>query len=111
MYQHDESSSTDVVHAPGEADEQDGRYVVNDLLLEVLKKVTHSAELRTWWLSLHKPLRGYWVIMLCWRNTLGLLAKICPAVVSCFKLSKVLSHTCNNSLTSTHTVKLRCQTD
>lgn len=42
VYQHDESSSTDVVNAPREADEQDGRYVVNNLLLEVLKKVTHS---------------------------------------------------------------------
>lgn len=42
VHQHDESSSTDVVHAPREADEQDGRYVVNDLLLEVLEKVTHS---------------------------------------------------------------------
>lgn len=42
VYQHDESSSTDVVHAPREADEQDGRYVVNNLLLEVLKKVVDS---------------------------------------------------------------------
>lgn len=49
--QHDESSSTDVVHAPREADEQDGRHVVNNLLLEVLKKVTHSqvvSWLTTW---------------------------------------------------------------
>lgn len=42
VYQHDESSSTDVVNAPREADEQDGRYVVNNLLLEVLKKATYS---------------------------------------------------------------------
>lgn len=42
VYQHDESSSTDVVNAPREADEQDGCYVVNNLFLEVLKKVTHS---------------------------------------------------------------------
>lgn len=40
MYQHDESSSADVVNTPGEADEQDGRYMVNNLLLEVLKRVT-----------------------------------------------------------------------
>lgn len=38
MHQHDECSSTDVVHTPGEADEQDGRYVVDDLLLEVLNR-------------------------------------------------------------------------
>lgn len=105
VYQHDESSSTDVVNAPREADEQDGRYVVNNLLLEVLKKVTHShvgQMLRpsyvTQWLLLHKrvcksSLRGNWVIMLRWRNMLGLLGKICPAVVSCLKLSKVLTHT------------------
>lgn len=36
--QHDESSSSDVVNTPGEADEEDGRYMVNDLLLEVLKR-------------------------------------------------------------------------
>lgn len=41
MYQHDESSSTDVVNAPREADEQDGRYVVNNLLLEVLERARH----------------------------------------------------------------------
>lgn len=39
MYQHDESSSTDVINAPREADEQDGRYVVNNLLLEVLERM------------------------------------------------------------------------
>lgn len=38
MNQHDESSSSDVVNTPGEADEEDGRYMVNDLLLEVLKR-------------------------------------------------------------------------
>lgn len=98
MYQHDESSSTDVVNTPGEADEQDGRYVVNNLLLEVLKTVTHSE-----WRRVpagnavaavaQASLRGNRVIMLCCRNTLGLLAEICPAAVSCLKLSKVLSHT------------------
>lgn len=37
MNQHDESSSTDVVDTPGEADEEDGRYMVNNLLFKVLK--------------------------------------------------------------------------
>lgn len=35
MHQHDESSSTDVVNAPGEADEEDGCHMVNYLLIEV----------------------------------------------------------------------------
>lgn len=38
VHQHDESSSTDVVNTPGEADEEDGRYMVNYLLLEVLNR-------------------------------------------------------------------------
>ncbi len=38
MHQHDESSSTDVVNTPGEADEEDGRYMVNNLLLKVLER-------------------------------------------------------------------------
>ena len=38
MHQHDESSSTDVVYTPGEADKKDGRYMVDNLLLEVLKR-------------------------------------------------------------------------
>lgn len=42
MHQHDESSSTDVVNTPGEADEEDGRYMVNNLLLEVLKRGRHG---------------------------------------------------------------------
>ena len=37
MHQHDEGSSTDVVHTPREADEEDGCYMVDYLLLEVLK--------------------------------------------------------------------------
>lgn len=38
MNQHDESSSTDIVNTPGEADEEDCRHMVNDLLLEVLQR-------------------------------------------------------------------------
>lgn len=38
VHQHDESSSTDVVNAPGEADEEDGCHMVNYLLIEVLKR-------------------------------------------------------------------------
>lgn len=38
VHQHDESSSTYVVYTPGEADKKDGRYMVDNLLLEVLKK-------------------------------------------------------------------------
>lgn len=38
VHQHDESSSTDVVNAPGEADEEDGGHMVNNLLLEVLQR-------------------------------------------------------------------------
>lgn len=37
MHQHDKSSSTDVINTPGEADEEDGGYMVNYLLFEVLK--------------------------------------------------------------------------
>ena len=42
MNQHDESSSTDVVDTPGEADEEDGSYMVDNLLLEVLKRRKHD---------------------------------------------------------------------
>lgn len=38
MHQHDESSTADVVNAPGEADEEDCCYMVNYLLLEVLER-------------------------------------------------------------------------
>lgn len=38
VHQHDESPSTDVVHTPGETDEEDGGYMMNNLLLKVLKK-------------------------------------------------------------------------
>lgn len=38
MHQHDESSNTDIVHTPGEADEEDGRYMMDNLLLKVLKR-------------------------------------------------------------------------
>lgn len=40
MNQHDESSSTDVVNAPGEADEEDGGNMVDNLLLKVLQRET-----------------------------------------------------------------------
>lgn len=36
--QHDESSSTNVIHTPGETDEKDGCNMVNDVLLKVLKR-------------------------------------------------------------------------
>lgn len=42
VHQHDESSSTDVINAPGEADEEDSCYMVNNLLLEVLKRRKHG---------------------------------------------------------------------
>lgn len=47
MHQHDECSSTDVVNTPGEADEEDCCYMVDDLLLEVLNRKTpvNSGEL------------------------------------------------------------------
>lgn len=51
VYQHDESSCADVVNTPWEADEEDGRYMVNNLLLEVLKRLTHS-EMQLWWKKL-----------------------------------------------------------
>lgn len=37
VHQHDESPSADVVDTPGEADKEDGGYMVNYLLLEVLR--------------------------------------------------------------------------
>lgn len=44
MYQHDQSSSTDVVNTPWEADKEDGRHMVNNLLLEVLKRRMHGEQ-------------------------------------------------------------------
>lgn len=44
MNQHDKSSSTDVVDTPGKADEEDGRNMVNYLLLKVLKRRRHGEE-------------------------------------------------------------------
>lgn len=38
MQSHDESPRSDVIGEPGEADEDDGGHVVDDLLLEVLQK-------------------------------------------------------------------------
>lgn len=38
VHQHDESSATNVVDAPGEADEEDCCYMVNDLLFKVLDR-------------------------------------------------------------------------
>lgn len=38
MQRHDESPRPDVIGEPGEADEDDGGHVVDDLFLEVLQK-------------------------------------------------------------------------
>lgn len=38
MQSHDESARSDIVGEPGEADEDDGGHVVDDLLLEVLQE-------------------------------------------------------------------------
>lgn len=38
MKQHDESPNTDIAKTPGEADEEDGGYMVDNLLLKVLKR-------------------------------------------------------------------------
>lgn len=40
MDKHDESPGTDVVHTPGEADEEDRGYMVNYLLFKVLQRRT-----------------------------------------------------------------------
>lgn len=40
MQCHDESPRPDVVGEPGEADEDDGGYVVDDLFFEVLQEKT-----------------------------------------------------------------------
>lgn len=44
MHQHDESPSTDVIYTPGEADEEDCGYMMNNLLLKVLKTQRHGKE-------------------------------------------------------------------
>lgn len=72
MHEHDESSSTDVVHTPGEADEEDGGHVVDDLLLEVLDNRT---QWRQTWLLVRAPsvtlltcVRGFSLVRLwLWR--------------------------------------------
>lgn len=46
--QHDESSSADVVNTPGEADEEDGRHVVNNLFFEVLQRKRKEKWLLCW---------------------------------------------------------------
>lgn len=64
VHQHDESSSTDVVNTPGEADEEDGRYMVNNLLLKVLKRGRHS-ERRHGSYAEKRKCRGYIYIYMC----------------------------------------------
>lgn len=74
MHEHDESSSTDVVHTPGEADEEDGRYVVDDLLLEVLDN-------RTWWRQTWLLVRAPSVTLLtCQGIFLGKIMALAPPV-------------------------------
>ena len=46
VHEHDESPSTDVVNTPREADEEDGRHMVNNLLLEVLERMKHVGRRR-----------------------------------------------------------------
>lgn len=38
VHQHDQSPGSDVVDQPGEADEEDGSHMVNNLLFEILER-------------------------------------------------------------------------
>lgn len=124
MHEHYERSSSDVVDTPGEADEEDSRYMVDNLLLEVLQRRKHviKAAERTLIKNIYlcvagvtclcviggkSCLRGIWVKILCWRNTLGFFVFF-PSLPSAdpswakSKHTHTFIHTCNNSLMSTH---------